>query len=100
MTDEPSLASSRSSDDLDNDDHDAGTTHEKANQQHQQETAPSPPTREEQAICFSKTLVYIVLTLAALAVSATTFMLTFNGEEDTFESEVSVFFCQPKPRDV
>lgn len=58
---------------------------------------PKAVPKEAQAVCVSKALVYFVLTLAALAVSATTFMLTFQGEEEDFEKDVShriiIFLC-------
>ena len=54
------------------------------------EAAPttSQVQAETKAVCFSKALIYVVLTIAALTVSVSTFFTTFNAEEDEFESDV------------
>ena len=48
----------------------------------------APVEKEKQFVLISKALVYVVLTLAAMAVAAATFVLTFNREEKTFEKDV------------
>ena len=59
-------------------------------EQEQERKQQQLAARENNAVKQSKRLVYLALSLAAVAVGAATFVLTSGSEEDDFESEVSV----------
>ena len=57
----------------------------------EKEKAPTVAAEpEKRAVRATKTLVYLALGAAALAVSATIFYLTYQEEQDDFEAEVCV----------